>query len=181
MATYQLGNTGQTWHLPKNQMGWDQLIRHIKNCSLPYFLPELAELALVTDMCFLLGRHRPLLLTHHPGYLACPSLFTTSPHSVSWLSQTHILSWNTRQENISCAWWREGGGVLVENGWERLLVENGWWLQLGFWSLNRQGTLGMGFTQLGYMYEQQKKYTFESQQTSVELLLGQAGQVQRGT
>ena len=73
-------------------MGWDQLIRHIKNCSVPYFLPELAELALVTDMCFLLGSRRPLLLTHHPGYLACPSLFTTSPHSflcVLALSNSH--------------------------------------------------------------------------------------------
>ena len=102
-------------------MGWDQLIRHIKNCSLPYFLPELAELALVTDMCFLLGRHRPLLLTHHPGYLACPSLFTTSPHSFHSVlaSQTYILSWNAREENISCAWWGEGVGVAC---WEWLMA-----------------------------------------------------------
>ena len=114
-------------------MGWDQLIRHIKNCSLPYFLPELAELALVTDMCFLLGRHRPLLLTHHPGYLACPSLFTTSPHSFHSVlaSQTHILSWNTREENISFAWWGEGGRVAC---WEWLRKVACWeWLMAATW------------------------------------------------
>ena len=121
-------------------MGWDQLIRHIKNCSLPYFLPELAELALVTDMCFLLGSRRPLLLTHHPGYLACPpfSLLVLTLSSLSWLSQTHILSWNTRQENISCAWWGEGGGVAC---WEWLRKVACWeWLMAATWVLISQQT-----------------------------------------
>ena len=147
-------------------MGWDQLICHIKICSLPYFLPELAEQALVTDMCFLLGRHRPLLLTHHPGYLACPSLFTTNPHSLLCVLASLKLTFSAGTQEKRILVLHDGekeGGLLVENGWERLLVENGWWGQLGFRSLNRQGTLGMGLTQLGYMYEQRKKYTFESQ------------------
>ena len=99
-------------------MGWDQLIRHIKNCSLPYFLPELAELALVTDMCFLLGRHRPLLLTHHPGYLASPP-FSLQVLTLSTLSWPLKLTFSAGTQDKRILVVHDGekeGGLLVENG-----------------------------------------------------------------
>ena len=165
MATYQLGHSGQTWQLPKLDGMGSTYSPHQE--LLPSLFLTWISWAGLSNRYVLPPRQPPPSPSHSSPWLSClPLPFHYKSSLFPLCLGSHKLTFSAGTQDKRMLVVHDGekeGGLLVENGWERLLVENGWWLQLGFWSLNRQGTLGMGLTQLGYMYEQRKKYTFESQ------------------
>ena len=120
MATYQLGHSGQTWQLPKLDGMGSTYSPH--QDLLPSLLLTWISWTGLSNRYELPPRQPPPSPSHSSPWLSClPLLFSLlvlTLSSVSWLPQTHILSWNTRQENVSCAWWREGGEVAC---WEWLM------------------------------------------------------------
>ena len=156
MATYQLGHSGQTWQLPKLDGMGSTYSPH--QDLLPSLLLTWISWAGLRNRYVLPPRQTPPSPSHSSPRLSClplPFHYKSSLFPLCLGSLKLTFSAGTQDKRI----------LVVHDGEKEggLLVENGWWGQLGFRSLNRQGTLGMGLTQLGYMYEQQKKYTFESQ------------------